>query len=84
MDKTSMGELVQYVRERDEAVRTLNVQVFKDFIRQWNGADYPIPSDEILEITMRKMAVHSTNLPKRFREEAAAWLLNRGYDLDLL
>ena len=83
MEVKSLDEIVQYVTERDEAVSTMDIDTFKAFIRKWQPECFKMPSDEVLEITMRKMAVHSTNLDVNTRVEAFRWLLERGYDFSL-
>ena len=81
-----------YVNDRDEAtikaVETDSLEPFKAFIEKYKllGA-YPtcfeLPSDEVLEIAVRKMVIHETNAPESTKQKATEWLLSRGYDLDL-
>ena len=67
----------RYNKDRDKAVLSLDVNIFKDFCKKWNN---PIPpTDEIIEITMRKMACHIPSLPIEFRNEAKKWLVDRDY-----
>ena len=67
----------RYNKDRDRAVLSLDVEKFKIFCKKWGN---PIPStDEVIEITMRKMACHITSLPIEFRAEAKKWLEDRGY-----
>lgn len=75
----------EYVNDRNAAVKTMNVEAFKAFIRKYmNTGDMPpMPSDDVLEITMRKMAVHSKGLDVDTRVEAFRWLLERGYDFSM-
>ena len=79
----------QYVNDRDRAciavVNGESIEVFKAFIKKWQDlglATPPRPSDEVLEITCRKIVMH-INAPKNTRDRARDWLLSRGYDLDL-
>ena len=51
-------ELSQWIKERDEAIYTFDVDTFKAFYRKWQKRGIytePLPSDEVIEITMRKM-----------------------------
>ena len=81
--KGEPGELItQYINARDEAVKSMDVNKFKDFIKN-HSMRSNIPSDEVLEITMRKMAVHITSLDIDTRVDAFRWLLERGYDFYL-
>ena len=84
MEVKSIDDLVQYAKERDEATASMDIVVLKAFIRKWQPECFKMPSDEVLEITMRKMAVHSTNLDVNTRVEAFRWLLERGYDFSLV
>lgn len=72
--------LRQFVKERNEACSSLDVEKFKAFFRKYKGGN--LPSDEVLEITMRKMVVNiEPKLPQY--EEAKNWLLERGHDLKI-
>lgn len=79
----SMEDLLNYVKERDEAVKTMDTEVMKAFIRKYSPECFEMPEDYVLEVTMRKMAVHSTNLDVNTRVEAFRWLLERGFDFSL-
>ena len=83
MEIMSIEDMFQYAKERDEATASMDIEVLKAFIRKWSPECYEMPSDKVLEITMRKMAVHSTNLDVNTRVEAFRWLLERGYDFSL-
>lgn len=84
--------VTQYAKERDAAtiavVEGKSLDVFKAFIGKWKTKGfYPpcfkLPSDEVLEIAIRKMVIHETNAPESTKQKAAKWLLERGYDLNL-
>lgn len=51
--------IIQWLTERDEVLKTHDVNLFKEFIKKWRKRgfydDTPLPSDEVLEVTMRKM-----------------------------
>jgi len=78
-----MKEIERYVKERDEAVASMDLEKFKEFILKTSGKTMSLPDDKVLEITMRKMAVHSTNIDTDIRVEAFRWLLENGYDFCL-
>lgn len=81
-------EIKQFVKERDEAVASFDLDVFKKFYEKYKAKGFfeiDMPkSDRVLEIAIRKMAVHSTNLSEKTRVEATKWLLERGYSTDLM
>lgn len=72
-----MNLLEIYNKDRNKAVLSLDVETFKKFCKKW-GLPKP-PSDEIVEITMRKMACHIPSLPDDFKADAKKWLEDRGY-----
>ena len=82
MGKQKRADLLKiYNKDRDKAVLSLDIEAFKRFCKKW-GNPTP-PTDEIIEITMRKMACHITTLPDDFRAEAKKWLNDRGYSESL-
>lgn len=75
-------ELSQWIKERDEAIYTFDVDTFKAFYRKWQKRGIytePLPSDEVIEITMRKMVCCLANPPKDKLAEARVWLFEHGY-----
>ena len=73
----------QWKRERDEAVMSLDVEKFKAFCLKWQEkgayAKKPLPPDNIVEISMYKMACEITTIPEDIALKAAKWLVERGY-----
>ena len=75
--------LRQFVKERNDACSSFDLVKFKAFFRKYRGDKCKMPSDEVLEITMRKMVVNiEPKLPQY--EEAKNWLLERGHDLEIM
>ena len=73
--------LRQFVKERNDACSSFDLVKFKAFFQKYRGCK--LQSDEVLEITMRKMVVNiEPKLPQY--EEAKNWLLERGYSLELV
>ena len=86
MNNEQKAKIEVYVKDRDIAVKSMNVDTFKAFMKRYGfftGTMTPMPTDEVVEITMRKMAVHSTSLDVDTRVEAFRWLLERGYDFSM-
>ena len=70
----------KFVKERNEACSSFDLEKFKKFCKKYKGGR--LPSDEVLEISMRKMVVNiEPRLPQY--DEAKKWLLDRGYDLNI-
>jgi hypothetical protein len=59
------------------------VNLFKEFVIRWRERgfydDTPFPSDEVLEISMRKMICNITTMSQKEKKEAVEWLTSRGY-----
>ena len=75
--------LKDFVKERDEAVITYDVETFKKFYNKWHKLgvyDIPLPVDAVLEISMRKMVYSITSFTEEQRNEAKNWLIERGYE----
>lgn len=81
--KKEDARFLEWRKDRDEAVASLNLQKFKEFCLKWQmrGAyeKKPLPPDNILEITLHKMACEITTIPEDIALKAAEWLLVRGY-----
>lgn len=84
--------ITAYSEERDRAtiavVEGESIEVFKAFVNKWYDLGYmppclALPTDEVLEISCRKMVIHEINAPESTKEKAREWLLSRGYDLEL-
>ena len=86
--KVDQKMLSRWVKERDETVKTYDVQKFKDFYRKYQLLGvYPdvvrLPKDEIIEVSMRKMVYHMKSATAKEKSEAAKWLKERGYTTDM-
>lgn len=84
-----MNEIRQYAIDRDnavrEAIKTDSVEPFKEFIRKHAEAFpkcFEIPSDNVLEISIRQMALHCTDIEPEIKGLAVDWLLSHGHHLD--
>lgn len=72
----------QWLKERDEALYTFDVEKFKRFYRKWSKKGIytkPLPPDEIIEICMRKCVCAIANPRQDKLAQARAWLSERGY-----
>ena len=82
-DKLINKQIIQWLKERDEVLKTHDVSLFKEFVIRWRERgfydDTPFPSDEVLEISMRKMICNITTMSKKEKKEAEEWLTSRGY-----
>ena len=77
----------EYVADRDEAILSMDLQKFKNFIMVWSKRGmipecFTFADDKVIEIAIRKMILGLANPPEDKLEEAKAWLLARGYDLE--
>lgn len=65
-----------------------DIEVFKAFFRKWHDIGiylpwFALPSDDVLNIAIRKMVVNELSAPESTKAKARDWLLSRGYDLSL-
>ena len=75
-------EIKKYCEERDEAVRSMDLETFKAFAKRYKVIPLEYVTDRIIEITMRKMAVHLVSLDIDTRVNAFRWLLENGCDFN--
>ena len=87
MKNFDMKDLKQFNKERDEAMKSYDVQKFREFYVKWmfKGAyDLPLPiNDKVIEIMMRKCVYHMKNSTIKERLEAKRWLEERGCTIEL-
>ena len=84
--------LREYVEDRDKAtlkcIEQDTVEPFKELIKKYTPLGFfppcfALPKDEVLAISVRKVAYHSINLPQKIRDQAGSWLIENGYSTDL-
>lgn len=75
----------QFVKERDEAVKTAirtdDLRVFRRFYARWKAKGFyqiGLPSDEVIEISLRKMLYHMTSATAEEKAMAERWLIAHG------
>lgn len=72
----------RWVKERDKAVKTMDIQKFKAFYYKWKRLgiyQMDLPEDNVIEISMRKMILAMASATEKEKEAARQWLLERGY-----
>ena len=77
-----------WTKERDEVIKTYDVQKFKDFYRKYQLLGiYPdvviLPKDKVIEVSLRKMVYHMKSATSKEKSEAAKWLKERGFTTDM-
>lgn len=74
----------QWVKDRDEAVLSFDIDKFKAFYRKYQALGVyekgEMPCDRVLAIAQRKMVLQITSATPEQRMEAMNWLFKRGYD----
>lgn len=83
MTKSDKRLMKEWVKERDEVVKTYDVEKFKQFFRKWQikgiyNKRTKLPADNVIEISLRKMVYHMTSATEEEKKEAKAWLLDHG------
>ena len=81
--------MIQYAKDRDEAIvesiRADSVEPFKKFIEKYSiifPDCFTPPTDDILAISIRQMALHCTEIEPEIKGRAVEWLINNHHDLD--
>lgn len=92
MNKSDKQKIARFVSERNSAVKAVvdgeDIRVFKAFVKKWQDLGfYPpyfaLPADDVLEASIRKMAVHTESFGEDLKREATYWLLTHGYTTDI-
>lgn len=76
-----MGEkpnLMDFLKERDAALRSLDLKQLIKFHKKWNPG-VPIPKPHILEISLHKARTACMSLTKDERQFSKDWLDKRDY-----
>ena len=80
-----MMSIEEFCKYRDETIIKMDVEEFKRFyhemVEQGSYPPKPLPSDHVIEISLRKMAMEIKTIPKETKDAAAEWLIKRGYSL---
>lgn len=76
-------EIKQWIKERDEAVLSFDIDKLKKFYIKWQGIiydnDMQLPPDNVLEISIRKMVIGTASATSEQVEQAKKWLKQRGF-----
>ena len=76
----------EWRKERDEAIRSLDLEKFKAFYRKYQKMGLyglNLPRDEVLEIALRKSLLMMTNATDEEKNRARAWLIEHGYSTEI-
>ena len=74
----------QWVKDRDEAVLSFDLEKFKAFYRKYQALGVydknVTPSDRVFAVAQRKMVLQIESATEEQKFEAKNWLFKRGYD----
>ena len=79
-------EFELWIKERDEAIRTLDVEKFKAFYDKWKAKgvyNINLPSDLVIEITLYKMLYNIKSATDEEKSKAKEWLESKGYSTEM-
>ena len=77
----SYKQIAKWKKERDEAIKSLDIRKFKKFYYKWfeKGIyEIGLPSDDIVEVTIYKMLYNLKSSTEEEKELAKNWLKERG------
>lgn len=75
-----------WMEERNEVIKTLDVQKFKEFWQKWSAKGFyrgGLPCDQVIEISLRKMLYNLKSATDEEKEKAKKWLEERGCDTEM-
>ena len=78
-------EIKAWVRERDDVIKSYDLKAFKAFYQKYYDKGVytmPMPSDEVIKISMRKAVLGMASATPEELAEAASWLVAHGYRAD--
>lgn len=75
-------EIEKYVKERNEALFSLDKEKIKAFSEKWN---IPFPQNEtVFWAGIHKAIVHTTAATQEQRDNSIKWLIDHGFSLDIV
>lgn len=70
-----------FIKDRNKMAKSGKYDDYVIFCKKYN---LPYAKEkELFEITLHKIRVNLTTLPKKMIEESKKWLLDRGYSIDV-
>lgn len=72
--------------ERDEIIKTQDVEQFKNFYRKWKARgiyELEMPPDNVIEVSLRKMLYHMASATEEEKNQAEKWLIENGFTTDI-
>ena len=83
MNKYDQMLFAEWLKERNEALLSFDIDKFKEFYYKWVKRGfycYELPNDDILEISIRKAVLGISDAPDWAIKEAEQWLIDHNYD----
>ena len=80
--------LKTWLKERDKVVKSYDIDAFKAFWHKWQSKGIydkrmQLPSDKVIEISMRKMVFHMESATEDEKKEAELWLHLHGCSTEM-
>lgn len=78
--------LKQWKQDRDAAIRSLDVETFKRFIKKWVTVydEVDIPDDDrVLQVSLYKLLFNLESATVQEKEKAKKWLTEHGFDTNI-
>lgn len=74
--------LSEYIRERDEAIKTLNPRALIRFAKKWRP-ELETPTLEVAKIAVCKMALATVGIDQAIKDKATKYLVKHGCSLSI-
>ncbi len=78
MDERTMKKIKAFVKERDEALLTGDIEKVRAYHKKWSP-EVKLPDDDVLEISMHKAITACRSLPRSYRIKSLQWLDDHGF-----
>lgn len=88
MTKSDKRLMAEWLKERDEVVKTYDIEKFKQFFRKWQvkgiyDRTMPLPADDVIELSLHKMVYHMTSSTEQEKKDAELWLIMHGSSTEI-
>lgn len=81
-----LGLMELWKKERDEAIKTLDVKKFKAFYRKWKLKGFyngPLQNDAVIEVSLYKMLYNIKSATDEEKSKAKEWLESKGFSTEM-
>lgn len=80
MGELTMSDLDQFIRDREQALLSLDEQTIRDYCRKY---EIPLPDHQLkFWAGVHKARANMPSMPESARRQSRRWLIEHGFTLD--